>query len=190
MTNRKIKFKPVSPQIASLVQEYGGQPQAVLEMLVSLQTEYGALTCEMLNDVARVLELPAARIYGIASFYSMLEVAKTTPSPVLPKIRVCDGPVCWLCGGDVRSLSDAVRAHHPKWKAERTSCLGLCDRAPAVLVGDEQAGPVVKGEIGAFLAGDKGKSIDYRLPRRGEVRVILAHAGEVDPESLESCGLP
>jgi len=186
MTNRKIKFKPVSPQIEALVREHGGQPQAVLEMLVDLQTEHGLLTREMLDDVARLLELPAARVFGIASFYSMLEVAEAAPSSALPKIRVCDGPVCWLCGGNVTSIGDAVRAEHPDWKVERTSCLGLCDRAPAVLVGDEKAGPVLAEKVNAILAGKIGKSIDYSLPRPGEVRVMLAHAGKVDPDSLES----
>ncbi|MBE3117695.1 MAG: NAD(P)H-dependent oxidoreductase subunit E, partial [Candidatus Atribacteria bacterium] len=131
MTNRKIKFKPISPQIEALVWEHGGQPQAVLKMLVELQTEHGALTREMLDDVARLLELPAARVYGIASFYSMLEVVETAQSFAMSKIRVCDGPVCWLCGGDVTSIDDAIRAGHPERKVERTSCLGLCDRAPA-----------------------------------------------------------
>ncbi|HEX7541546.1 MAG TPA: NADH-quinone oxidoreductase subunit NuoF [Anaerolineales bacterium] len=186
MTNRKIKFKPVSPQIEALVREHGGQPQAVLEILVELQTEHGVLMREMMDDVARLLELPAARVYGIASFYSMLEVAQAAPISAVSKIRVCDGPVCWLCGGDVSSTSDAVRAMHPDWKVDRTSCLGLCDRAPAVLVGDEQAGPVLAENVSAILAGEKGKAIDYSLPRPGEVRVMLAHAGKVDPDSLES----
>ncbi|HEY5270271.1 MAG TPA: NADH-ubiquinone oxidoreductase-F iron-sulfur binding region domain-containing protein [Anaerolineales bacterium] len=186
MTNKKIKFKPVSPKIEALVREHGGQPQAVLEMLVELQTEHGVLMREMLDDVARLLELPAARVYGIASFYSMLEVAQAAPISAVSKIRVCDGPVCWLCGGDVTSTGDAVRAMHPDWRVDRTSCLGLCDRAPAVLVGDEQVGPVLAENISAILAGEEGKAIDYSLPRPGEVRVMLAHAGKVDPDSLES----
>ncbi|MBE3117983.1 MAG: NADH-quinone oxidoreductase subunit NuoF, partial [Candidatus Atribacteria bacterium] len=101
-------------------------------------------------------------------------------------IRVCDGPVCWLCGGDVTSIGDAVRAEHPDWKVERTSCLGLCDRAPAMLVDNEQAGPVLAEKVSAILAGENWKFIDYSLPRPGEVRVTLAHAGKVDPDSLES----
>jgi NADH:ubiquinone oxidoreductase subunit F (NADH-binding)/NADH:ubiquinone oxidoreductase subunit E len=186
MTNRKIIYKAVSPKIKALVQEHGGQPQTVLEILVALQAEHGALTREMLDDVARLLELPASRVYGIASFYSMLEVAEGTPPSARSKLRVCDGPVCWLCGVDVMSIGDTVIAEHPEWKVERTSCLGLCDRAPAALVGDGQAGPVLAEKVSAILAGEYGKSIDYSQPRPGEVRVMLAHAGKVDPDSLES----
>jgi len=186
MTNSKIKFKTVSPQVEAIVREHGGEPQAVLEMLVGLQAVQGALRREVLDEVANLLEIPAARVYGIASFYSMLEVAKSAPTVAMPKIRVCDGPVCWLCGGDIPSLSKKVKAIHPDWKVERTSCLGLCDRAPALLMGDDQAGPAPAEKVSALLAGEKGKSIDYSLPRPGEVRVMLAQAGKVDPDSIES----
>ena len=186
MTNRKIIFKPVSPQTETLVREHGSQPQAVLEMLIALQNKHGVLRQEMLEDVARILELPASRVYGIASFYSMLEVTEVGESPAIPRIRLCDGPVCWLCGGDKVSNDEAVREKYPDWKVERTSCLGLCDRAPAALVGDEQAGPVSPEKEGEISAVEKGKPIDYSQPRPGEVRVMLANAGKIDPESLES----
>jgi len=186
MTNRKIKLKSISPQVEIVAMEHGRQPQNVLEILVELQTQQGALTRDMLIDVARLLELPPARVYGIASFYSMLEVAETAPSSATPKMRVCDGPVCWLCGQDVTSIRESVRTGHLDWKVERTSCLGLCDRAPAVLVGDEQAGPIIVEDVKKILAGKIVKSNDYCLPRSGEVRVMLAHAGKVDPDSIES----
>lgn len=184
MTNRKIFFKPVSPQTESLVREHGSNPQAVLEMLSALQGKHGVLRREMLEDVARILELPASRVYGIASFYSMLDVAEVEESPVMKRIRLCDGPVCWLCGGDMASNHKAVREKYPYVKVERTSCLGLCDRAPAALVDDEQTGPV--SPDGEISSGGKGKPIDYSQPRPGEVRVMLANAGKIDPDSLES----
>jgi NADH:ubiquinone oxidoreductase subunit F (NADH-binding) len=37
-----------------------------------------------------------------------------------------------------------------------------------------------------ILAGEKEKPINYSLQRSGEVRVMLAHAGKIDPDSLES----
>lgn len=186
MSNKRIKFKSVSPQIKAIVRDHGDQPQVVLDILVDLQTVHGALTREMLEDVACLLELPAARVYGIASFYSMLEVVDVAPFSAKSTLRVCDGPVCWLCGGDVASIAYEVRTTHPEWKVKRSSCLGLCDRAPAVLLGDEQAGPVLAEEVSAILAGEKRKVTDYSQPRPGEVRVLLANAGKIDPDSLES----
>jgi NADH:ubiquinone oxidoreductase subunit F (NADH-binding)/NADH:ubiquinone oxidoreductase subunit E len=185
MSNRRIKYKPVSPKMEKLVQEIGCTPESVLEILVALQTEHGALKREMLNDVAQLLEIPPSRVYGIATFYSMLEVVEFTPASVLTKIRVCDGPACWLCNENITSVRDAVREDYPDRKIERTSCLGLCDRAPAMLIGNEQAGPIQEANI-AIVANQKRKPITYSQPRQSEVRVMLANAGKIDPDSLES----
>jgi NADH:ubiquinone oxidoreductase subunit F (NADH-binding) len=142
--------------------------------------------CETLDEVARSLEIPPAKVYGIASFYSMLEVAQAAPTSTTTKIRVCDGPVCWLCDGDIKSVGDSVRKTHPDSKVERTSCLGLCDRAPAALVGDEQVGPIQAEKINDISVDEIRKPVDYKVPRPGEVRVMLANAGIIDPDSLES----
>jgi NADH:ubiquinone oxidoreductase subunit F (NADH-binding)/NADH:ubiquinone oxidoreductase subunit E len=186
MTNRKIKYKPVSPQVKALIQEHEMQPQAILDILVALQNERGALTREILFDVARVLELPASQVYGIASFYSMLEITEEPFPSMVSRIRVCDGPACWLSRGDISYINNAVRKEQPGWKVERSSCLGLCDRAPAMLVGDGQAGPVSPETFNKSLAVGFHGSIDYRRPRQGEVRVLLGNAGKIDPDSLES----
>ncbi|HEX7621888.1 MAG TPA: NADH-ubiquinone oxidoreductase-F iron-sulfur binding region domain-containing protein [Anaerolineales bacterium] len=186
MTNSKIKFKPISQKVRAIVNEHGGQSKDVLEILVALQTENGALMRETLDEVARSLEIPPAKVYGVASFYSMLEVAQAVPASTTSKIRVCDGPVCWLCDGDIKSVGDSVRKTHPDSKVERTSCLGLCDRAPAALVGDEQVGPIQAEKINDISVDEIRKPVDYKVPRPGEVRVMLANAGIIDPDSLES----
>lgn len=186
MTNRKIKFKPISQKVRSIVKEHGGQFKDILEILVALQTENGTLMRETLDEVARSLEIPPAKVYGVASFYSMLEVAQAAPASTTSKIRVCDGPVCWLCYGDIKSVGDSVRKTHPDSKVERTSCLGLCDRAPAALVGDEQVGPIQAEKINDVSVDEIRKPVDYKVPRPGEVRVMLANAGIIDPDSLES----
>jgi NADH:ubiquinone oxidoreductase subunit F (NADH-binding)/NADH:ubiquinone oxidoreductase subunit E len=186
MTNRKIIFKPISQKIRAIVKEHGSQPKDVLEILVALQTENGALMRETLDEVARSLEIPPAKVFGVASFYSMLEVMQVAPASTTSKIRVCDGPVCWLCGGDVKSVGDSVRKTHPESKVERTSCLGLCDLAPAALVGDKQVGPILAEKVNDIFVDEIRKLVDYSIPRPGEVRVLLANAGKIDPDSLES----
>jgi hypothetical protein len=63
-------------------------------------------------------------------------------------IRVCDGPACWLKGAAYLSAALAAEFNlrresgTPAVKIERSSCLGLCDRAPAALIGDEMSGPL------------------------------------------------
>jgi NADH:ubiquinone oxidoreductase subunit F (NADH-binding)/NADH:ubiquinone oxidoreductase subunit E len=185
MTNKRIIFKPVSPQVEAIVQQHHGQPELVLEILVALQAKVGALTRDMLEDVARLLGLPASRIFGIASFYSMLEIADTHPSLGRAMVRVCDGPVCWLCRTESSSMRTGSAAF-PAAQVKRTSCLGLCDRAPAVLVEHEQVGPLKAGMVAENIEYTHRNTEDYRVPRPGEVRVMLEHIDKIDPDSVGS----
>ncbi|PWB55101.1 MAG: hypothetical protein C3F13_05105 [Anaerolineales bacterium] len=183
MTNKNIKYQPIDPQIEELSKKHQDKPEALLEILTELQAQRGVLEGSAITDVGRAVKLPPSSAYGVASFYSMLNLEEKAEQIM----RVCDGPVCWLCGaGEVRKGVDAVLAGKQGWKIERTSCLGLCDRAPALLVSDQQAGPVSAGDVQRLPSGWLGRASDYSRPRKGELRVMLSKAGIIKPDSLES----
>jgi NADH:ubiquinone oxidoreductase subunit F (NADH-binding)/NADH:ubiquinone oxidoreductase subunit E len=183
MTNKKIVYRPVDQEVTALAEIHASQPEAVLEVLVELQKRYGWVNRQQIEDVGRTLHIPAEKVYGLATFYSLLS---TQPEPK-NVVRVCDGPVCWLCGGGaVREAVDRTFEGHPDWKVERTSCLGMCDRAPAALVNEQLAGPVTFERIGELEKVWRGQPRDYSSPRPGELRVMLAKVGLVDPDSIAS----
>lgn len=183
MTNKIIKYRPIDPEITELAGKHANNPEALLEMLTALQGQRGNLESPVVTDVGRAINIPPTNIFGVASFYSMLNLEEKTGNV----IRVCDGPVCWLCGaGETRQAVEQAFAEHPDWKIDRTSCLGLCDRAPAMLVNKQQAGPYTPGKAGEITRGWRGQSTDYSRPRKGETRVMMANAGIIDPDSISS----
>ncbi len=183
MTNKKIVHRPLDQEIATLAQRHDYRGEAVLEILVELQNRHSWLNQQHIEDVGRSLGIPPEKVYGIATFYSMLDV-KPKASNVL---RVCDGPVCWLCGGnDARQAVEKAFAEHTGWTVERSSCLGMCDRAPAALVNDQLAGPLSFERVGELEKVWRGQPRYYSTPREGEQRVMLANAGVIDPDSIES----
>ena len=115
----------------------------------------------------------------MATFYSMLSLSERKQI-----LRVCNGPVCWLKHSQ-ETNSALKKAAGKKWTVERTSCLGMCDRAPAVLVGDEQAGPIHPEDAKIIRQGWRGILDDYSKPRKGEVRAMMSLAGKIDPDSIE-----
>ena len=179
MTNRKIRYKPISPQVEELVEQYNHDPEEVISILTTLQDKYGNLTQQSIDDAARALGIPAHRAYGIATFYSMLTLDNDTKV-----FRVCDGPVCKAKGSD--DVQQALEESAPVgWRVERNSCLGLCDRAPAVLVDKEQAGPVHVEDVEKLFTGWRGEKRPYPA-QPGEVRVMLKNIDEIDPHDIES----
>jgi len=177
MTNKKIVYKSIDPEIEELARHHGGTREATLEVLKDLNAENKLNTTTMV-DASRALHISARDVYGMATFYSMLSLEKRKKI-----LRVCDGPVCWLKRATVDEWSSKVNS---QWSVERTSCLGLCDRAPAVLVEDEQAGPVKAKDAGKVCKGWRGVPTDYSKPHKGELRVMTALIGKVDPDEIES----
>ena len=186
MTNKLIQYKPTDPEIERLAQRHGGTHEAVLEVLKELSADH-KLNQITLTEAARALHLPAHETYGMSTFYSMLSLEERKKV-----LRVCDGPVCWLKRASIQSSSTETLSAIGEWETqmpdhtvERSSCLGLCDRAPAVLVEDEQAGPVEASEAKKVCEGWRGVPTDYSKPRKGEVRVMTALIGKIDPDSID-----
>jgi NADH:ubiquinone oxidoreductase subunit F (NADH-binding)/NADH:ubiquinone oxidoreductase subunit E len=158
----------------------------MLEVLKDIQSLPSGLTAATITDAARALEVPPHQAYGMATFYSMLSLEQRKNI-----LRVCDGPVCWLKKASKKSsvsrnqlINDWANGM-PEYMVERTSCLGLCDRAPAILVNDEQAGPASSEAANKVCEGWRGISTDYSHVRKGETRVMTALIGKIDPDSID-----
>jgi NADH:ubiquinone oxidoreductase subunit F (NADH-binding)/NADH:ubiquinone oxidoreductase subunit E len=182
VTDHRFRYKPINPDIAGLASLHDMRPEALLEIFQEIQDRHEGLTQEVIEDVARSLHIPAETAFGVASFYSMLSL-DAAPSKV---IHVCDGPVCWLKRAADTQRAIDVEPSLSTFRSERSSCLGLCDRAPAILIEEEQAGPVPLADVPKLNSGWRGAPTDYSRPRPGEKRVMMALAGKVDPDSLQS----
>jgi len=166
------------------VAAHGCSPDATLPVLQAVQAaSHGFLGKQALGPVADALHVNDARVYGVASFYSMLSLQPRAGNV----FRICDGPVCMLQGAESLRASLEPAAGGGEWAVERCSCLGLCDRAPAALRGEEPCGPVPPDGAGAVLNGAPcGRMPSYTDPLPSEVRVTMARIGRVDPDSLDN----
>ncbi len=183
MRAQAYRSERTDPAADAAVALHGRAARAVLPVLQTAQSANQAyLGAQVLGAVADALRVHDARVYGVATFYSMLSTQRRPPGIV----RVCDGPVCMLHGAEVaQSLIEAV-APGGAWSVQRCSCLGLCDRAPAALVGDKPCGPIPLDCPDDILSGGCGAMPCYAEPRPGEVRVTMARIGRVDPDSIDS----
>ncbi len=117
------------------------QRQMLLPALQAVQSRVGYLSPGGLNYICQRLGVPPAEAWGVASFYALL--ALEAQPPVVA--HVCDDIACRIRGG--LELCEALEreigpegtpAHDGRATWHRSPCLGLCERAPAVLL--QQAG--------------------------------------------------
>ena len=114
---------------------------ASVSILKWLQRQRGYLSDESMCDAADYLELPVAELDGLATFYNLL-----FRQPVGERvICLCDSISCWMCGSDRirRHIEKRLRLRMGQTSADGrftlvpVVCLGNCDHAPSMIVGDE-----------------------------------------------------
>ncbi|NND84300.1 MAG: NADH-quinone oxidoreductase subunit E, partial [Acidimicrobiia bacterium] len=140
----------------------------LLPALHALQDAAGAVTRGGVAYVSEQLTVPPTDIYGVASFYSLLD----PDGDGGPSRHRCDDIVC---GPATVEAVDGTRT-------EPSACLGQCDRGSAVLHHAPGSGYRVEAPLGSPTS-DPGPG-EVHQPREG-LR-LLRRIGVVDPSSLEA----
>ncbi len=103
----------------------------LLPALHALQRESGWISPGGLNFVGRLLGVPPAEAYGVATFYEMFRTEAPAPAADGLSVRhVCADPICMLAGAEL--LADQLRTQG--LPVHEASCLGQCERAPAMFI--------------------------------------------------------
>ncbi|MGH8910826.1 MAG: NAD(P)H-dependent oxidoreductase subunit E, partial [Egibacteraceae bacterium] len=130
----------------------------LLPALHAAQDAVGWISEGALSYICERLVVPPADAYGVATFYAMFSL-----SPRAPRVaHVCDDLACRMAGAE--ALCDTLASLlGPESSGEavtwvRSPCLGLCERAPAVLfqlAGDQDwsLAPATPADVAAGLAG-------------------------------------
>ncbi len=119
----------------------GQQRSALVPMLLYAQDEVGAITPELVTEVARRLRIPPEQVEEVASYYSML---RRQPAGKY-HLQICTNVSCLLTGG-AELFDHACRClgignqevtADGKFSLEEVECLGACSWAPALQVNYE-----------------------------------------------------
>ena len=148
--------------ISRLVRQQRGQADALIEVLHQVQALCGFLPRAALLQVAKELQLPLSRVYGVASFYHLFRLAP----PAAHRCAVCLGTACFVQGGAALAAGLerrlGIRLDAPAgtgaWALERVSCLGACGQAPVL---------VVDGQLALRLPIDDAADLACRLDALG-----------------------
>ncbi|HYE70891.1 MAG TPA: NAD(P)H-dependent oxidoreductase subunit E, partial [Aquabacterium sp.] len=134
----RLKGRQPEDQALEEVREWIGagpwRRDLLIEYLHLLNDRCRGLHQRHLVALARLMNLPMAEVYEVASFYHHFEVlAEGETGPALT-VRVCDGLSCELAGA--RSLLERLPALLGREvRVVPAPCLGRCEQAPAALVG-------------------------------------------------------
>ncbi len=145
-------------EIEAELAHVGGDAQRVtIDALAIVQRHRGWVSDEALADLAGHLDLTVHELDSAATFYN-----KILRRPVgRHVIRICDSISCYICGYE--TLRDCLERKLGIRLGETTAdgrftlltnpCLGACDHAPAMMIGEQLYGDLSEEKLDAILAG-------------------------------------
>ncbi|MBI2418431.1 MAG: NADH-quinone oxidoreductase subunit NuoE [Ignavibacteriales bacterium] len=128
-------------KINTVVKKYPYKNAAVMPVLYIAQEQNGWISIEVMQEVARTLEMPEEDVLGVATFYTMYHKKPAGRHHV----QVCTNVSCMLRGGfDVyKAVKDKLQITHGgvtgdgKYSLEEVECMGSCGTAPMIAVNED-----------------------------------------------------
>jgi NADH-quinone oxidoreductase subunit E len=127
------------------------------EALGIVQKHRGWISPESLGDVARFLDMTDDELDSVATCYNLLFQKPAGRHRIL----VCDSVSCWIMGGEqIRDLLSrrlgidwGQTTADGRFTLLPTSCLGACDKGPAMMVDDDLHVDLQPEKLDGILAG-------------------------------------
>ena len=151
----------LTSELISFIDEWKNKQGNLIMVLHKVQEHFGYIPREIAFEVAELLDVPVAKIYGVITFYHLFKLTK----PGRNRIAVCMGTACYLKGGEdiihelERQLGVGLNAVTPdgEFSMEAVRCIGCCGLAPVLTVNGEVFGSVKNAQLKTILTKFRGK---------------------------------
>jgi NADH-quinone oxidoreductase subunit E len=151
-----LEFSPETlKKFEETVNRYPKKEAAMLPVLYLAQQEFGYLGEEAIAYVAKILEQPPARVHGVVSFYTMLNM-----KPIgRHHIQVCRTLSCALRGAAKITgfLKQKLGIELGQTTADRrftlseVECLASCGTAPMMQINDDYYESLTEAKVTEIL---------------------------------------
>ncbi len=146
-----LELEEITAELAHAVTK----ASASVDALNIIQRSRGWVSDEAVKDLAVLLDMTPDELDAVATFYSFI-FRKPVGRHV---ILICDSISCWVMG--YNPLLDLIKknlgiafgetTNDKKFTLLPISCIGACDRAPAMMVDDDLYGPVAAEMMAGIL---------------------------------------
>ncbi|HNQ17986.1 MAG TPA: NADH-quinone oxidoreductase subunit NuoE [Smithellaceae bacterium] len=142
-------------QLNKIIEKHKGKPGGLIPVLEEAQVVLEYLPVSVQKKIAKELNLPLSRVYGVVTFYSFFTMTPRGKHTV----RVCLGTACYVRGG--KAIAETLQREFGIAEGETTAdrmftlesvrCLGACGLGPVVVVDDDVHGRVKPSKVREIL---------------------------------------
>lgn len=132
----------VENDILPILEKYkNAKREAMIPILQEIQELKGFLSVSAMKDVAKHLNIPPSKVYGVASFYNQFKFH----APGKLHIQVCRGTACHVKGSQsiyenlkrILGIDNGETTKDKLFSLEVVSCVGACGLAPVMSINGE-----------------------------------------------------
>ena len=172
----------------------------LIEYLHLLNDAYRGLHERHLVALAKVMNIPMAEVYEVATFYHHFEVIRDGDVAADLTIRVCNGLSCELAGASQLIEKLPQLLGNPKIKVIDAPCVGRCEQSPIAVVHQNAVVHATTESVLAAVAADQKwqslpdyEDMDAYIANGGYELLKKVHSKTIEPEqiiqTMESSGL-
>jgi NADH:ubiquinone oxidoreductase subunit E len=143
-------------KLETIIAKHKAKQGGLIPVLEEAQVALEYLPISVQKKIARELNLPFSRVYGVVTFYSFFTMTPRGRHTA----RVCLGTACYVRGG--KALADALKKEFGveeggttpdrKFTYETIRCLGACGLGPVVVVDADVHGRMKPTKIKDMLS--------------------------------------
>ena len=155
----------------------------LIEQLHALNDSFRGLHERHLVALAKLMNIPMAEVYEVATFYHHFEVIREGEQAPQFTLRVCDGLSCEMAGA--ATLLNKLKASlgTSKIKVVSAPCVGRCEQAPVAVVHQHEIG---HASVEKVLAAVQAEAIYPEVPDYIDLNAYRADGGYALLQSLSS----
>lgn len=130
--------------IEPVLEKYSKVDGSLITVLQKAQEIYGFLPGDVVSLVAERMDIPPARVYGVATFYTQFRFAPVGKYLIM----LCQGTACHVNGSlmlektikEELGISDGETTADNLFTLKNVACLGCCSLSPVMMINDETYG--------------------------------------------------
>ena len=155
-----LEFSPETlNEFEATVARYPKKEAAMLPVLFLAQREFGHLSAEAIEYVAKIMDQPPVRVRGVVSFYTMYNT-----KPIgRHHIQICRTLPCALGGAEKITafikkklgIATGETTADGRFTLSEVECLASCGTAPMMQVNDEYYESLTEEKVDRILEGMK-----------------------------------
>jgi NADH:ubiquinone oxidoreductase subunit E len=150
-------MNPIRSLIRELAEKHGRRRESLLPIMLAVVEREKYLSEYSMVEIAREVDIPAAEVYGTATFYSFIET-KPTGKYI---IRICKTITCSMKGKnlvlfaiqDMLKIKLGETTPDKRFTLMETNCLGWCHKAPAMMVNNDVYTELTPEKVRDILSG-------------------------------------